>query len=79
MCSASGHGMAHALHGCQQKTSSDQGQFCAGVVGLAIARSLALNGQKVLVIEQAKAIGTETSSRNSEVIHSGANAQPHRA
>lgn len=42
-----------------------------GVVGLAIGRSLALNGQSVLIVEQAKAIGTETSSRNSEVIHSG--------
>ena len=43
----------------------------AGVVGLAIARSLALAGRDVLVLEAADAIGTETSSRNSEVIHAG--------
>lgn len=43
----------------------------AGVVGLAIARKLALAGRDVLVIEAAEAIGTETSSRNSEVIHAG--------
>lgn len=50
---------------------SDIGPYSAGVVGLAIGRSLALQGQTVLILEQAKAIGTETSSRNSEVIHSG--------
>lgn len=43
----------------------------AGVVGLAICRALALEGKHVVLLEQAKAIGTETSSRNSEVIHSG--------
>ena len=43
----------------------------AGVVGLAVARELALAGHDVLVIEQAEAIGTGTSSRNSEVIHAG--------
>lgn len=43
----------------------------AGVVGLAIARTLALAGREVLVLERAGRIGTETSSRNSEVIHSG--------
>jgi len=43
----------------------------AGVVGLAIARALALAGREVLVLEAADAIGTETSSRNSEVIHAG--------
>ncbi|WP_456316890.1 NAD(P)/FAD-dependent oxidoreductase [Teichococcus globiformis] len=43
----------------------------AGVVGLAIARRLALAGREVLVLEAAEAIGTETSSRNSEVIHAG--------
>jgi L-2-hydroxyglutarate oxidase LhgO len=41
----------------------------AGVVGLAIARALALAGREVIVLEAADAIGTETSSRNSEVIH----------
>ncbi|MFN4349331.1 MAG: NAD(P)/FAD-dependent oxidoreductase [Hylemonella sp.] len=43
----------------------------AGVVGLAVARALALNGREVLVLEAAEAIGTQTSSRNSEVIHAG--------
>ena len=43
----------------------------AGVVGLAVARRLALAGREVVVLEAADAIGTETSSRNSEVIHGG--------
>lgn len=43
----------------------------AGVVGLAIARALALNGHEVLVLEAEKAFGTHTSSRNSEVVHAG--------
>ena len=43
----------------------------AGVVGLAIARELALRGQDVMVLEQHDIIGSETSSRNSEVIHAG--------
>ena len=43
----------------------------AGVVGLAIARALALQGREVLVLEAEKAFGTHTSSRNSEVIHAG--------
>jgi len=43
----------------------------AGVVGLAVARALALAGHEVIVLEAAEGIGTETSSRNSEVIHAG--------
>ena len=43
----------------------------AGVVGLAIARELAAQGQDVLLIEQHGIIGSETSARNSEVIHAG--------
>nr|WP_315190203.1 NAD(P)/FAD-dependent oxidoreductase [uncultured Albidiferax sp.] len=43
----------------------------AGVVGLAVARALALQGREVLVLEAAEAIGTGTSARNSEVIHAG--------
>ncbi len=43
----------------------------AGVVGLAVARALALKGREVMVLEAANAIGTGTSSRNSEVIHAG--------
>ena len=43
----------------------------AGVVGLAVARSLALAGREVLVLEAEAAFGTQTSARNSEVIHAG--------
>lgn len=43
----------------------------AGVVGLAVARRLARAGREVIVLEAAEGIGTETSSRNSEVIHAG--------
>lgn len=43
----------------------------AGVVGLAVARRLALGGVETIVLEKEGAIGTETSSRNSEVIHAG--------
>src|SRR5688572_22060894 len=43
----------------------------AGVVGLAIARALALAGREVVVLEKNRHIGEETSSRNSEVIHAG--------
>ena len=43
----------------------------AGVVGLAVARALAQRGLETVVLERADAIGTETSSRNSEVIHAG--------
>src|SRR4029079_10182828 len=48
----------------------------AGVVGLAVARALALAGREVVVIEQGDAIGTVTSSRNSEVIHAGLHYAP---
>lgn len=43
----------------------------AGVVGLAVARALAMQGREVLVLEAAPAIGTGTSSRSSEVVHAG--------
>jgi L-2-hydroxyglutarate oxidase LhgO len=43
----------------------------AGVIGLAIARVLALAGREVIIAEASDAIGTQTSSRNSEVIHAG--------
>lgn len=43
----------------------------AGIVGLAIARRLAPQAGELLILERADAIGTGTSSRNSEVIHAG--------
>ena len=43
----------------------------AGVVGLAAARALARAGREVIVLERHDVIGSETSSRNSEVIHAG--------
>lgn len=43
----------------------------AGVVGLAVGQALAREGREVLILEKQDAIGTETSSRNSEVIHAG--------
>ncbi|RMX08663.1 NAD(P)/FAD-dependent oxidoreductase [Corticibacter populi] len=48
----------------------------AGVVGLATARALALAGHEVIVLEAENAIGTQTSSRNSEVIHAGISYAP---
>ncbi len=48
----------------------------AGVVGLAVARALALRGRDVLILESANAIGTATSSRNSGVIHAGIYYKP---
>lgn len=55
-------------------SSSDQADCVvigAGVIGIAIARALALAGREVIVLEAESAIGTHTSSRNSEVIHAG--------
>lgn len=43
----------------------------AGVIGLACAAQLARNGQRVLLVDEERWIGTHTSSRNSEVIHAG--------
>lgn len=43
----------------------------AGVVGLAVARRLALAGERTLLVDAAESFGTGISSRNSEVIHAG--------
>lgn len=43
----------------------------AGVIGLAIGRTLSRQGSEVMFVEAGNAIGMETSSRNSEVIHAG--------
>ena len=42
-----------------------------GVIGLAVARALADAGQDVMLLERHRRLGSETSSRNSEVIHAG--------
>lgn len=43
----------------------------AGVVGLAVARALALAGRDVVVVDRHPVQGMETSSRSSEVVHAG--------
>lgn len=43
----------------------------AGVVGIAIARALAMAGREVMLLERGARFGEETSARNSEVIHAG--------
>ncbi|MFN0023469.1 MAG: NAD(P)/FAD-dependent oxidoreductase [Parvularculaceae bacterium] len=48
----------------------------AGVIGLAVARALALAGREVIVVERNDTFGAETSSRNSEVIHAGIYYRP---
>ena len=48
----------------------------AGVVGLAVARALALGGREVIVLERRTRVGEETSSRNSGVIHAGIHYPP---
>src|SRR5882757_2092907 len=51
--------------------SADAVVVGAGVVGLAVARELALQGREVLILEADTQFGTGASSRNSEVIHAG--------
>lgn len=48
-----------------------------GLVGVAVARELALAGREVLLLESERSLGTHTSSRNSEVIHAGIYHAPH--
>ena len=43
----------------------------AGVVGLAVARALAIRGRETLILEACGQLGTGASSRNSEVVHAG--------
>ena len=48
----------------------------AGVVGLAVARALALAGREVVIVEAEAMIGSVTSARNSEVMHAGLYSPP---
>ncbi|WP_062308269.1 NAD(P)/FAD-dependent oxidoreductase [Polynucleobacter sinensis] len=43
----------------------------AGVVGLAVAREMALQGRETILLERENSFGTISSARNSEVIHAG--------
>jgi len=43
----------------------------AGVIGLAIADKISRDNKNIVVIEKHSSFGQESSSRNSEVIHSG--------
>lgn len=58
-----------AAHGMTERI--DCAVIGAGVVGLAVARRLAMAGAEVVVLERADVIGAETSSRNSEIVHAG--------
>lgn len=48
----------------------------AGVVGLAVGRAIAQTGRSTFIAESQSSFGTETSSRNSEVIHAGIYYEP---
>ncbi|KAK3165747.1 hypothetical protein QOZ80_1AG0037180 [Eleusine coracana subsp. coracana] len=65
-----GRGLAGLASGVPRE-AADAVVVGAGVVGLAVARALAMAGREVLVVEAAPSFGTGTSSRNSEVIHAG--------
>src|SRR5665213_1573279 len=51
--------------------STDAVVIGAGIVGLAVARALALDGLETFALEKNAHFGMETSARNSEVIHAG--------
>jgi L-2-hydroxyglutarate oxidase LhgO len=51
--------------------STDVTVIGAGVIGLAVARLLAMRGREVVILERNGQFGMETSARNSEVIHAG--------
>lgn len=70
--------MSERLHNKLSYTAEkiDVGVIGAGVVGLSIARALAKGNREVIVFEAEQGIGRHTSSRNSEVIHSGIYYKP---
>ncbi|HME92367.1 MAG TPA: NAD(P)/FAD-dependent oxidoreductase [Myxococcaceae bacterium] len=50
---------------------ADAAVIGGGVIGLAVARALAIRNMEVFVLESESAVGAHTSSRNSEVVHAG--------
>jgi len=67
----------HSQYRCFSASASRHADFThavigAGAVGLAVARRLQqVDGARVMLIEKHGMVGSETSSRNSEVIHAG--------
>src|ERR1700738_4045156 len=59
-----------SLH-CVSMDTVDAVVIGAGVVGLAVARALAMRGLETLILEAREQFGTGMSSRNSEVVHAG--------
>lgn len=54
-----------------QRLEQDTVVIGGGVIGLAVARCLALSGRGVTLLEAEPQLGMHSSSRNSEVIHAG--------
>ncbi len=50
---------------------ADAAVIGGGVIGLAVARALAMRGMEVFVLESEASVGVHSSSRNSEVVHAG--------
>jgi len=48
----------------------------AGIIGLATARELSRRGMRVFLADKSNQIGSQTSSRNSEVLHAGMHYAP---
>lgn len=56
---------------CDSMETADIAIIGAGIIGLAIANEIGSKNQEVIVLEKHETFGQESSSRNSEVIHSG--------
>lgn len=54
-----------------ERFNADAVVIGAGVIGLAVARALSMQGRDVIVLEAEALIASHTSSRNSEVVHAG--------
>ncbi|MGW6033873.1 NAD(P)/FAD-dependent oxidoreductase [Gordonia terrae] len=60
-----------AEHATTERVEVDCLVVGGGIVGLAVARAFALQGREVVVLEATDSVGTQTTSRSSEVIHAG--------